>query len=251
METKPVFCLFIGHQRSGHSIVGALLDAHPEMVVSHELHAMKRVKAGCDRKKLFAEILALSSKQAKEGRRQGKYSYAVPNQWQGRFRKIKVIGDKKGDATTNMLTGDLPFLERFQEVVDLPIKVVYVTRNPFDNIGAVMRYTNRSPDGDGMRTTIDFFFDQAKTNAAMIKRFGGDAIHVEHEDFVSHPTAVLKKLCGFLGVKSTDDYLKDCASIVNEKPNQSRHEIEWSRENVDFVLEQSAKYRCLQGYGRF
>ena len=30
-------CLFIGHPRSGHSLVGAMLDAHPDLCIAHEL----------------------------------------------------------------------------------------------------------------------------------------------------------------------------------------------------------------------
>ena len=30
------FCLFMGYTRSGHSLVGACLDAHPEAAIAHE-----------------------------------------------------------------------------------------------------------------------------------------------------------------------------------------------------------------------
>jgi hypothetical protein len=29
------FCLFDGYSRSGHSLVGALLDAHPKITIAH------------------------------------------------------------------------------------------------------------------------------------------------------------------------------------------------------------------------
>ncbi|MBV6654043.1 MAG: hypothetical protein KI786_09830, partial [Mameliella sp.] len=35
---KGIF--FIGYPRSGHSILGALLDAHPQVALSHELDAL-------------------------------------------------------------------------------------------------------------------------------------------------------------------------------------------------------------------
>ena len=44
--------LFIGYSRSGHSLVGSLLDAHPEILVSHELHLMKHLLSGASTDKL-------------------------------------------------------------------------------------------------------------------------------------------------------------------------------------------------------
>ena len=43
------FLMFVGHPRSGHSLVGALIDAHPNAVVAHELDALKYVEAGFGR----------------------------------------------------------------------------------------------------------------------------------------------------------------------------------------------------------
>ncbi|UGS35133.1 sulfotransferase [Capillimicrobium parvum] len=35
-DDVEAFCVFIGHTRSGHSLVGSLLDAHHEAVIAHE-----------------------------------------------------------------------------------------------------------------------------------------------------------------------------------------------------------------------
>ena len=43
------FLLFVGYPRSGHSIVGALLNAHRDAVVSHELDAAPLIAGGCSR----------------------------------------------------------------------------------------------------------------------------------------------------------------------------------------------------------
>ena len=99
------YVIFIGHARSGHSIVGSLLDAHPEVIVSHE-HPTKwslfkkgaRKKPGWDQKMLsfYYKILQASRAQATFGLRANKpirnggsnhsYNYHVHGQWQGQFR---------------------------------------------------------------------------------------------------------------------------------------------------------------------
>lgn len=40
------YCMFIGYPRSGHSLIGFLLDAHPSMIIAHELHVLKHINAG-------------------------------------------------------------------------------------------------------------------------------------------------------------------------------------------------------------
>ena len=63
------FLLFIGTPRSGHSIVGAILDAHPLAIVSHEVNALERISEGVGGKDLLSMILEISEKQAAAGRR--------------------------------------------------------------------------------------------------------------------------------------------------------------------------------------
>ena len=36
------FVLFVGYRRSGHSIIGSMMDAHPNMVISHEFNILPR-----------------------------------------------------------------------------------------------------------------------------------------------------------------------------------------------------------------
>ena len=40
------FVFFIGHARSGHSIVGSLIDGHPRMAISHEFDLFSKISDG-------------------------------------------------------------------------------------------------------------------------------------------------------------------------------------------------------------
>src|SRR5215207_7292340 len=99
--------MFIGYPRSGHSLVGALLDAHPNAIIAHELNALECVEKGVDKGCIFQLVLENSRKFAKSGRRWEGYSYKVSNQWQGRFERLLVIGDKKGGGSTRILSSTL------------------------------------------------------------------------------------------------------------------------------------------------
>ena len=52
----------------------------------------------------------------------------------------KVIGDKKGGGTSEILFNQttLNILEEIRYVVQVPIKFIHVTRNPFDNIATIL-----------------------------------------------------------------------------------------------------------------
>ena len=94
--------MFIGYGRSGHTLIGSLLDAHPNMVVANEYDILQQWKTYAPKNKnkqyLFQELYTNSYREAHYGDRslrnctpKTKYKYAVPNQWQGNFdRKIEV-----------------------------------------------------------------------------------------------------------------------------------------------------------------
>lgn len=96
------FVMFIGHPRSRHSLVAAILDAHPEIIISHEYSVLenwneyRRLKQkNMQKYKLFFEIHNLSTEQSMFGLRGetnlSRYSYYIPGLWQGGYEKqIKV-----------------------------------------------------------------------------------------------------------------------------------------------------------------
>ena len=53
---------------------------------------------------------------------------------------FKVIGDKKGGTTSMFLANpkNMELLEKIGQIVQIPMKFIHVTRNPFDNIATIM-----------------------------------------------------------------------------------------------------------------
>ena len=67
-DNVQTYCVFIGYPRSGHSLVGSLLDAHPNVIIAHELDALKFVKAGFDKHQLYQLLLENSRRFVRGGR---------------------------------------------------------------------------------------------------------------------------------------------------------------------------------------
>ncbi|NHJ31861.1 MAG: hypothetical protein FK732_03270, partial [Asgard group archaeon] len=134
-----IYCMFIGYARSGHSIIGTLLDAHPNAVIAHELNVLRYVKKGFNKRQIFSLLIKKSNIQSMTGRRFADKNYKVPNQWQGKYSKLLVIGDKKGGGSSKLLKLHPDLIEKLENKIKLKIKIIHVIRNPYDNITTIAR----------------------------------------------------------------------------------------------------------------
>lgn len=244
-ENAEKFCMFLGYPRSGHSLVGALLDAHPEIIISHELHALRYIRYHFSRDQLYYAILDNSRTQAAAGRSATGYSYTVPNQWQGRYRQLRVIGDKRGGTSVRKLRLHPHLLQRLRNTVGVPIKFIHVTRNPFDNIATMFRRAHHPT----LRDSIEHYFYMVEGVAQLRREIAPeDLFEIAHESIIADPRHQLTNLCTFLGVRAPEDFLSDCASIVYAKPNQTRKHSVWTPERIDEIHTRIKQYPFLAAY---
>ncbi len=246
-EDLKTYCMFIGYPRSGHSLIGALLDAHPNMIIAHELDALKCIDGGFTDRQIYDLLLSNSQASAEAGRLSGKklnmYSYAVPNQWQGRFQKLRIIGDKKGGGSTQRLRAQPELLERLRETIPLKIKFIHVFRDPYDNISTISRKKHLN-----LEDSIRFYFSLCEAVEEIKKNITtGDLFELSHESFIYRPQAKLKELCQFLSESASDDYLNDCASIVYKSPHRSRYDAQWNQKLTEMVKDRIAEFTFLEG----
>jgi hypothetical protein len=243
-DQVATFCLFVGYPRSGHSIVGALLNAHRNAVISHELNAPQLILDGCTRDTLYSRILARAYWFNLRGNTSN-YRYQVPNQWQGRFAALQVIGDKRGGAVTRCIGTHPDFLQRLRSVVGVPLRLIHVVRNPFDNISAISVAQALT-----LEESIDFYFDHCKLTATLNELCAAhELITLRHEAMLRTPAAVLSDLCTFLGLQPDPGYIKDCCRIVFEQPTHARRKVAWSTALVREVEQRARSYPFLDGYG--
>lgn len=237
------FCLFVGYPRSGHSLVGALLNAHRDAVIAHELDAQDLILAGCTRADLCARILARSYWFNLRGNTSN-YIYQVPNQWQGRFLTLRVMGDKRGGAVTRMITAHPDFLARVRALVSVPLRLVHVVRNPFDNISAISIWNELS-----LEDSVAFYFRHCDTTARLDDMcLPDELLTIRHEAMIRDPAPVLVALCAHLGLELYPGYLDDCCSVVFPAPTATRRRVTWPAALVQEVERRARAYRYLDGY---
>ena len=245
LRDLQAYCMFTGYPRSGHSLIGSLLTAHRHMVIAHELDALQYVTAGFSRAQLAALILRQDTGFTTSGRQWEGYSYEVPDQWQGRYEKLLVIGDKKGHDSNRRLATRPWLLDRLRRTMRVPVKIIHHVRNPYDNISTMML----KGDQPTLPLAIEAYFELC----ANIERTRNDTpdedfMDVQHEAFLAEPKEQLGAIVEFLGLETDEDYLEACRSVVFKSPKQSRHNAPWTDELIRDVGEQMQSYSFLKGY---
>jgi hypothetical protein len=250
LEHVRSYCLFLGHARSGHSIVGALLDAHPEIVISDELDALDYLRRGFGREQLLYGSLAVSAHQARGQRRKAgrggvTYSYFVPGQWQGRYQRLRVVGDSQAGWTTRRLARHPGLLSSLEaKMAPTELRFIHVIRNPWDNIATMMIRGGRT-----FEDAFDQYFANCERLPSLSERIGPSRIlRLRHEDVIKTPTKSLAAACRFLGVEPNREYLDACAGILYSRPSRSRDFVDWTPRQVGLIDEQVERFDFLAGY---
>ncbi len=232
LREVEAFFLMLGYARSGSTLVGSLLDAHPNMVVAHEADILRYVRPGVSRSQLFGLLLERDRQFGRIERRWHGFDYAVVGGSQGRFTTLRVVGDKHAGRATRRLWHDPPLLEQLRTRVRVPIRVLHVMRNPFDNIASIAQSR-----GLALSPAIDVYVKLSSMADVVRGRLAApELLDVSYESVVADPARRLAEICAFVGVGSPPDYLDACAALVEPLPPDRRRSVTWSpaeRRRVD------------------
>ena len=276
IEGIKTFVFFVGIPRSGHSIVAALLDSHPHIVISNELDIFNEVNlSDSSKSSLFNDIWKTSYRMARSSLRgSGKgYSLAIDGLYQGAYQSyIDVIGDKKGGKTTSaFLTNKELFqghLNKLRNLVNLPLKVFHVIRNPYDNIATLAIYehfhrrradvamTKKSNktiniDPEMMDNSTHYYFDLYRGSEMMRQQFNLDTMDVHGKDLIANPKVMINKMCNFLQVPCSDEYLDIVSRKMFSSESKTRYNVKWTDEQIAKVKENILKFDSLKQYLNF
>ncbi|XP_058959851.2 uncharacterized protein [Pocillopora verrucosa] len=271
------FVLFVGHPRSGHSLVAAILDSHSEIIISDEFNLLykfdsffKNPSQTDDERKLriFYDLHTRSRRQAMFGSRSSicdssvSYCYNIKGGWQGSCKsKLKVIGDKKASETTALLHHEkgLHDLRKLEKVVGIPIKLINVIRNPFDNIATIcrmrLRVNPRSHQIVRNTTALDFcinsYFKKVRTVQYLRDLSHYQILNVYNRDLIANPRRTLQMLCDFVGVSCYSEFVELATRDLYSKSSRTRYLVEWSNKQKEKVMKEIQKYSSLKSLFSF
>jgi hypothetical protein len=222
-------------------MIAAFIDAHKNAIIAHEADVLNSHFL-TPRRQLFDCLRINSEKHINKAK--GGYFYNVPNQYSGRHEELIVIGDKKGAGSVLALKQHPDRLSKLAENLGLPIKILHVIRNPYDNIASMNIKYNFT-----LQEAWDEFWARHDVGAKLRdKNPTGHWLDLWHEDFIDNPESELSKICSFLSLPVYDGYLDDCASIVYDSPHQIRHKILWDQELKESTQKRMSKSDFLRRY---
>ena len=281
LASARTLCLFVGHDRSGHSIIGHLLNQHPEAAIAHEYDLMEKLNArGAGRVYQLLNEMRLHALETQNRDLQSTgYLFRQLNFGPADTNSISVLGDKMANSLSDMLSKrGLGFL-RPLENTGRNMKFIFVVRNPYDVISTkLMRdvycyssplFTERLHDirideiaeilksedhyrvklNNRLSIYIELYFQRARSVKVLMECRRWPLLPIHHREFVAAPREQLQKLLEFLELKEPPGYLDAAAEQVRPTP-RSRHLIDglWGDDIRTEVAEQMRRFDFLADY---
>ena len=275
------FMFFVGYPRSGHSMIGSLLDAHPDMVIAHEHFLFEKCVSMLkkhknifeDKVELFNALFTNSFLTSKCGWRSSTntskgYNFDFNFKWQGTFNHLRVIGDKSGGSASQWLKTNVgnSCLQNMINSLDIPVIALHVVRNPYDMIATSVLYSiNHGPfdktvlNNSKLDLNLSFHEQLRLTKAVFIRANTVLKLHsytkqslkimeVHIEDYIEDPRSVIEELCHSLGVNCPRDYVEEFTEKAYKNVSRSRDLIKWSPHVLNLLDRQMKKYPFFNGY---
>ena len=268
---------FTGYPRSGHSIVGSLIDAHPNIVLSRAFYLFTRLsdkpsEEVKNRTAFFQEMYKKSYEYSRvSASKDGKgYTLDVPGAWSGTFNHLKVIGDKSAKATTNAYLSYPGLFKRLysklQGVARVPVYVIHVVRNPFDMIATHALLTqriglkppqirekmfseeNQMNNSNHLEKVAKQYFEWARAVYEMVPLCNMTILEIHNKDLVKHTTDTILKICSFLEVDCPGDYIDACVNKVYNNVSMTRNFVHWPMELKVWIEEHMQLYPFFERY---
>ena len=178
----------------------------------------------------------------------------VPNQYQGCFESPKVIGVKHSLDNVECLSkaNVLKTLKKRLKERGIHLKLILTVRNPYDMISLRVRKTvscQKYLRKEITKKAISFIEELSKNNMEILKQTDPKDIFISrHEEMIAHPSLQLAKMCEFVQVSVSPDYLDSCTSCVQTEPHRRRFVFDWTWIQKRRVASLIKKYNFFSGY---
>jgi hypothetical protein len=243
MRIRPEkFVVFCGWAASGHSIVGAILDSHPNIVLPHEFNVAHAVTQGVNQQALFQQMMDHADGQ----NRNSVHDFNIDYKWAGKARELMVLGDKTGGLMSQAILNKNPrILDHIKDVVKVPLKVIVVTRHPADNISAMFVRCHR---GNGK--SFGFAAQRYATNLTAVEKVieEEDTLVMRHEELLSSPVSEINVMLDWLEVPVDGEHMEACCKKLYDKPKLARNRINHNSMKADCINKVIRSSELLQCY---
>ena len=272
--------IFVGHQRSCHSIVGAIIDAHPNVIVAPVFNPFVRYLNSPEglptKEKLFQRFYDAAQHSMRANGIRNKdskgYTLTVDGLYQGMFKdKVDVIGSIRAEPNSKTYSQHPEefhtLFNMMRKKVGVPIYVIRVIRNPYDIIATASLYAEyghqevvdlKKQQSEGKlknRVHVDKqlerfsreYFELLNGSEGVI-RLGDHHLDVSCEGLIDKPKEMIMDICDFLQLECSKDYVTKCAATVFRSKSITRKIIKWPSDIVKYIQTSAKNYPYLKKY---
>lgn len=246
--------LFFGSPRTGSTLLGQILNAHPQALVANEYRFLQRVVR--EKRSVTRELAGLRRTAYRH------FRYGIEND--GHFRPtlrhyqpkwssfsdlhreplfgkrtIAVLGDKKAGGNVGIYleheAETLSFIEAHRPLL------LQIVRHPLD-----AAHSAAKAFATDIATAVEDQVKRTKAAADLLARFPADAVTVRYEDLLEQPVPVLTGLLSRLQLEIQHDWLDRIAERL-APPLPRQH----SSEELAMVASLVEKYDAMQVYASY
>jgi hypothetical protein len=243
LEHLKRFLLIIGNARSGSTLLGAVVDAHPQAVIANESASSGVFWKNLSAEQILADVLNNAGQNAAADRPSRGYTYQIGLPPDAKA-ELLVAGDKVWNPATLILHGKHALIPSLEDRLGVPLAFLHSIRNPFYVI-ATMHARSGAPIADRIR----WYFMHCDAATAIRDRLRADRfLDCHHEDLLADPRGVVEKLCGFLEIPIDAGHVAAVQRKLFTQPRRTRDNIVWKDEDVRAIRDGMARFECLSRY---
>lgn len=216
---------FIGEGRSGHTIISAILDSHPNIRLAEEQkYITKWAKEGWERAKIID-----ATKKCGHGKERKPKALPGSLKWE---EPLLAIGDKCGWDAVNLIKKQgesIDVLDRFSDHMQMPIKVIHSIRDPYDNICAWLdspKYQRLYGTGNSLyMKSIRRYARFYSVADELLKRH--DHFDLHNAEICANPRKVITEMAEYLELPVVEPWLTNAVNSLFKRPNKRADRHDW------------------------
>lgn len=229
VESNARYLLFIGSARSGTTMLGQLLNNHPNCLVSNEERVLQGIvesdwqkTSAIDLRNQLAENIIpqahrLFLKGVEQNSRFSETLELYQKQWKSfdgladRFSKgdILVFGDKKAGGHSALYSQDPESFTKLMSHIH-PLKIVQLVRNPVNTVSSMCR-----SHGFTLEKSIEVVCSSTLSGVLLREQLPEHSQVVYYEDLQESPQQTLTELLAFLELPLPSGWIEAASSIIS------------------------------------